>query len=155
MVSPIIDFESCSRIQPFRYGIACPIFCLMPDHFHMIWMGLFKESDQLLTMKHFRKSMNESLRCIRFELQDQAYDHVLRDEEKNDLAFREECEYVARNPERDGLVKPNGYQSSKFTGCVVPGYPQLRPFDDGCWDEFERVICYLRKNGLSRDVGKQ
>lgn len=24
----------------FRFGLVCPIFCLMPDHFHMVWMGL-------------------------------------------------------------------------------------------------------------------
>ncbi|TWU02911.1 hypothetical protein [Stieleria varia] len=138
----------------FRYAIACPMFCLMPDHVHMVWMGLFVQSDQLLAMKHFRKSMNESLRRIGFELQDQAYDHVLRADEKRDLAFREVCEYVARNPERAGLVKPDGYKTYKFTGCLVPGYPQLRPFEDGFWDELDRVICYLRKNGLSRVVGK-
>ena len=36
-------------------------------------MGLFVQSDQLLAMKQFRKSMNESLRRIGVELQDQAY----------------------------------------------------------------------------------
>ncbi len=74
----------------FRYGLACPIFCLMPDHFHLLWMGLFAGSDQLLAMKHFRKSVNESLKRIGFELQDQAYDHVLRDEERQEHAF-EKC----------------------------------------------------------------
>ena len=54
----------------FRYGIVCPIYCLMPDHFHMVWMGLFKESDQLLGMKHFRKTLNESLQRVDFKLQD-------------------------------------------------------------------------------------
>ena len=46
----------------FRYAIACPVFCLMPDHFHMVWIGLMDESDQLLAMKHFRKGANETLR---------------------------------------------------------------------------------------------
>ena len=39
----------------FRYAIACPIFCLMPDHFHMVWMGLSDESDQLLAMNILEK----------------------------------------------------------------------------------------------------
>ncbi len=134
----------------FRYGIACPIFCLMPDHFHMVWIGLFDGSDQLLAMKHFRKSVNESLGRIRCELQDQAYDHVLRKEERIEASFHDVCNYVARNPERAGLVNADAFAIYKFLGCVVPGYPQLRPFESGFWDEFDRVISFLRKEGLFR-----
>jgi len=46
----------------FRYQLACSIFCLMPDHIHMLWPGLSNESDQLIAMKRFRKDVNESLR---------------------------------------------------------------------------------------------
>jgi len=134
----------------FRYAIACPIFCLMPDHLHMVWMGLLDESNQLLAMKHFRKAANETLRRIGYELQDQAYDHIVRSDERQDEAFHDVCEYVARNPERAGLVTVDGYSRYKFSGCLVPGYPQLRPFDDGFWNEFDRVISYLRANGLFR-----
>lgn len=134
----------------FRYQIVCPIFCLMPDHFHMIWMGLFTESDQLLAMKHFRKSVNESLHRIGCELQDQAYDHVLKEEESLEPAFRDVCDYVARNPERAGLVPPEEYCTYKCSGCLVPGYPQLRPFDEGFWNEYDRIVSYLRASGLFR-----
>jgi putative transposase len=134
----------------FRYGIACPIFCLMPDHFHQVWMGLFDDSDQLLAMKHFRKSVNESLVRIEHKLQDQAYDHVLRDDERQEGAFREVCEYVARNPERAGLAELDGYKDYCFTGCLIPGYPQLRPFEPDFWNEFGRVISFIRKDGLVR-----
>ncbi len=24
----------------FRYSLACPIYCAMPDHIHMVWIGL-------------------------------------------------------------------------------------------------------------------
>ncbi len=134
----------------FRYGIACPIFCLMPDHLHMVWMGLFDTSDQLLAMKHFRKSCNESLKRINHELQDQSYDHVLKEEERLADQFRTICKYVATNPERAGLVKAGGYADYKFSGCLVPGYPQLRPFEPNFWDEYDRVVSYLRKEGLFR-----
>ena len=134
----------------FRYGVACPIFCLMPDHFHLLWMGLFEDSDQLLAMKHFRKSVNESLARIEYELQDQAYDHVLREDEKQEQAFKDVCEYIARNPERAELIEQDGYRDYPFTGSLVPGYPQLRPFESAFWDEFDRVISFIRKNGLSR-----
>jgi len=75
---------------------------------------------------------------------------VLRSDERQDEAFHDVCEYVARNPERAGLVPVDGYSGYKFSGCLVPGYPQLRPFDDGFWNEFDRVISYLRANGLFR-----
>lgn len=71
----------------FRYGLSCPIYCLMPDHFHMVWMGLCDGSDQLNAMKHFRCSTNESLTRIGFELQDQAFDHVLRNDERRMKRF--------------------------------------------------------------------
>ncbi len=45
----------------FRYGMVCPMFCLMPDHFHMVWMGLFEDSDQLNALKHFRSNCNQSI----------------------------------------------------------------------------------------------
>ncbi|OYP33077.1 hypothetical protein [Rhodopirellula sp. MGV] len=134
----------------FRYGIASPIFCLMPDHFHMVWMGLFTESNQLLAMKHFRKTVNESLHRIGFDLQDQAYDHVLQNDERREEGLLAICDYVARNPERKRLVEPDGYRTYQYTGCLVPGYPQLRPFEDGFWDELNRVMAYLKKNGLFR-----
>ena len=134
----------------FRYGVACPIFCLMPDHLHFVWMGFYDGSDQLLAMKHFRKSINESLHRIDFELQDQAFDHVLKDVEKSDRSFHDVCNYVARNPERAGLVEHEAYAKYKFSGCLVPGYPQLRPFEESFWNEFDRTISYLRKEGLFR-----
>jgi REP element-mobilizing transposase RayT len=143
-------FRELLTHRTFRYGLACPIFCLMPDHLHMIWLGLCKGADQLHAMKHFRKSINESLRRIGHELQDQSYDHVLKEEERREVAFRETCNYVARNPERAGLVEVDGYASYKFSGCIVPGYPELRPFELGFWDRFDRVISYLRKEGLVR-----
>lgn len=143
-------FRELVTHSAFRYGIACPIFCLMPDHFHLLWVGLLEGSNQLLAMKHFRKSVNESLKRIGFELQDQAYDHVLRDEERQEQAFREVCEYIARNPERAGLVREDGYKEYPFTGCLIPGYPQLRPFEATFWNELDRTMSYLRKNGLSR-----
>jgi putative transposase len=31
---------------------------------------------------------------------------------------------------------------------LVPGYPELRPFDRDFWTRFDRSVSYLRKNGL-------
>lgn len=134
----------------FRYAMVCPIFCLMPDHFHFLWIGLGEYSDQLNAMQHFRKTINDSLSRIDYELQDQAYDHVLREDERQAQAFLDVCEYIARNPERAGLAALDGYKSYPYTGCLIPGYPQLRPFEEGFWNELERVVSYIRANGLFR-----
>ena len=134
----------------FRYGLCCPIFCLMPDHIHMVWMGLCQGSDQLNAMKHFRTRCNESLERIGFELQDQAYDHVFKDEERKEAEFRNVCEYIARNPERAQLVRYDEFANYLFSGCITPGYPELRPFEADYWGKFDRIVSFLRKQGLMR-----
>jgi len=132
----------------FRYGLVCPIFCLMPDHMHMIWMGMLAKSDQLNAMKHFRTRCDDSLKRIGFELQDQAYDHVLKDEERREDEFWKLCEYIARNPERAGIVNQDEFAEYGFTGCLVPGYPELRPFESDFRSRFNRIVSHLRKNGF-------
>jgi hypothetical protein len=116
----------------------------------MVWMGLCDGSDQLNAIKHFRTNCNASMKRIGFELQDQAYDHVFKDEERHDVEFRNVCEYIARNPERKGLVELDGYASYRFTGCLVPGYPELRPFDAEFWGDFDKIISFIRREGLMR-----
>jgi len=141
-------FRELLAHSQFRYAIACPIFCLMPDHIHLLWMGIWEASDQRLAMRHLRKRLNASLVRIGFELQDQPYDHVLQEEERQEAALMETCEYIARNPERAGIVALDGYASYPYSGCLVPGYPELRPFDPDLWTRFDRSVSYLRKNGL-------
>src|SRR5437868_14679860 len=29
-----------------RHGISCPTYCLMPDHCHIVWMGLCLKTEQ-------------------------------------------------------------------------------------------------------------
>ncbi|WP_063870175.1 hypothetical protein [Novipirellula maiorica] len=58
------------------------------------------------------------------------------------------CEYVARNPERAGLVAVDAYAEYPFSGCLVPGYPELKPFEPDFWTRFNRSVSYLRKNHL-------
>lgn len=128
----------------FQQMIACPIFCLMPDHIHMIRLGISESSDQRLAMRHLRTRLNRSLLAIGFELQDQSYDHVLSDNERKDKAFMDVCEYISRNPERSGLVATDGYQKYPYTGCLVPGYPELKPFDSDFWMRFNRTVSHLR-----------
>ena len=134
----------------FRYGLCCPIFCLMPDHFHMMWIGVFDGSDQLPAMKHFRKRVNEVLQVFDVRLQDQAYDNVIKEDERHELAFIETCEYIARNPERAKLIGLDEFADYKYSGCIVPGYPELKPSTDDYWTRFWRAYSFLQKEGLTR-----
>jgi putative transposase len=89
-----------------RYHLLCPIYCLMPDHLHLLWMGVAKSTDQRKAARFFRRHANELLKRTlpgtRF--QKQAYDHVLRQHEKNADAVREMAWYIVQNPVRAGLV---------------------------------------------------
>ena len=141
-------FRELLTHSQFRFAIACPIFCMMPDHIHLMWLGILNCSNQKLAMRHLRTRCNESLRRIGFEFQDQPYDHVLREEERQELAFVASCEYIARNPERAGLVGVDEYAKYPFSGCLIPGYPELKPFESDYWTRFDRTVAWLRKNGL-------
>ena len=134
----------------FRYGLTCPIYCCMPDHIHFLWIGILDRADQQLAAKFFRKQINPVLEKLGARLQRQPYDHVLRDEERDREAFEATAEYIARNPERAGLVPFDGYREYKFTGCLAPGYPELDLWQPDYWERFWRTYSYLQTNGLFR-----
>jgi len=48
--------HACARERLF-----CPAYCLMPDHLHLMWLGLALESDQLNAMKFLRLHLNRLL----------------------------------------------------------------------------------------------
>ena len=135
----------------FRYAITCPIFCCMPDHIHLMWLGLSNgSSDQLNAMKYFRLQLNDVLRKIDFELQTQGFDSVLDDDERERTAFEDVCEYIARNPERKGLVEPDRFMDYRFTNCLVPGAPELNVFESTYWESFWRIYTASVQQGLQR-----
>ena len=134
----------------FRDRIACPIFCLMPDHSHLLWCGLSVASDQLLAMRHLRTDLDDCLKRIGYELQKQSYDHVLKDEELERDVIESLVEYIARNPERQGLVGNDEFAAYPFTGCLLPGYPQVRLFQSDSWDRVWRTIAFLKRTECFR-----
>lgn len=134
----------------FRYGLCCPMYCCMPDHIHLLWVGLLDGSDQRIAAKFFRTQLNPELEKLGARFQQQPYDHVLSEEDRERSAFGEVVEYIARNPERAGLVGPDGYRQYPYTGCLVPGYPDLIPWQFDFWDLFWRICSNLRTNGLTR-----
>lgn len=138
----------------FRYAITCPVYCCMPDHIHLLWIGLFENTDQLNAMKYFRRQVNEVLGKIGFSLQDQGYDNVLGEDDRIETAFEGVCEYIARNPERKGLVAADEFKKYRFTDCLIPGAPEVKFFHAGYWETFWRITSTSRMNGLHRTAKK-
>ena len=134
----------------FRYGLCCPIYCCMPDHIHLLWIGILDGSDQRNAAKFFRTQLNPILAKLGARFQPQPYDHVLREEDREQSAFEQVVEYIARNPERAGLVQADAFREYKYTGCLVPGYPDLNPWQYKFWDLFWRIYNNLRAEGLIR-----
>ena len=118
-----------------RERLLCPTYCLMPDHLHMVWMGLGLDSDQLNGMAFLCTQLEPRLAPHRF--QHQAHDHVLKDEERRRNAFAAVCNYILENPLRAGLVQAPGEWS--FSGAVVPGYPALHPLETDFWPRFWKL----------------
>ena len=121
-----------------REGLLCPTYCLMPDHIHLLWMGLRRDSDQRNGMKFLREHVGILLRPHRF--QHQAHDHVLREKERVRGAFAKVCFYVIDNARHAELVEDA--RDWPFSGAIVPGNPQLHPLAENFWPLFWKV--YLR-----------
>ena len=134
----------------FRFGFCCPIYCCMPDHIHLLWMGIFNGSDQRNAAKYFRRQLNPVLEKFGARLQKQPYDHVLREEERKQTAFENIVEYIARNPERAGLVSEDCFCEYPYTDCLVPGYPELKLWQEDFWERFWRIFSHLQENGLMK-----
>jgi REP element-mobilizing transposase RayT len=122
-----------------RQGLLSPCYVLMPDHLHLVWMGLRVDSDQRNAMRFVRQHLavelaRRSSSERRFVLQKQAHDHVLRQQERLRGAFAKVCFYVLDNPRRKGLVSQAG--EWPFLGAVVPGYPFLHPLAEDFWKLF-------------------
>src|ERR1039458_8165160 len=49
-----------------REGLLSPAYCLMPDHLHLVWMGLRADSDQRNGVKFLRAQLGRFLRPVRF-----------------------------------------------------------------------------------------
>jgi hypothetical protein len=107
----------------------------MPDHLHLIWMGLRLDSDQLNGMAFLRTYLELALAPAKF--QPQAHDSVLRATEREHDAFAKACFYILNNPVKAGLVsKPADWN---FCGAIVPGYPTLHPLKSDFWEKFWKL----------------
>jgi REP element-mobilizing transposase RayT len=124
-----------------REGLLCPAYCLMPDHLHLLWLGLRADSDQRNAMTFLRTQLKPLLHPHR--LQPQAYDHVLRQEDRKRGAFSRLCFYILANPVRAGLIQES--EVWPYGGAVIPGYPVFHPLDEDFWARFWKIFQDLRQ----------
>src|SRR5690625_3145090 len=115
-----------------RQGLACPIYVIMLDHLHLIWIGCRETSDQLLATRCFRKEFNRLL--YPDKLQKQAHDHLLREEAREEEAFAAAWNYIAENPERAELV--DSWREYRYIGSLVPGFAGLDPREAVFFESF-------------------
>jgi putative transposase len=107
----------------------------MPDHMHLIWMGMQRDTDQKNGIKFLREHLGTFLNPHRF--QHQAHDSVLRPEQRRRNAFSKLCFYIIDNPRKKGFVEDPG--EWKFNGAIIPGYPTMHPLDDDFWPKFWKL----------------
>ena len=126
------QFREIMLHASFRHGLLCPTYCLMPDHLHLLWIGLRRQTDQRVAMAFLRTHLGHALAPFRF--QHQAYDHVLRQSERDRDALARICFYILNNPIRaERATRPGEWT---YTGAIVPGHPRMHPSDPGFWERF-------------------
>jgi REP element-mobilizing transposase RayT len=123
------------------YHVLVPVYCLMPDHVHVLLVGIAPEADQKKAIAFLRRHLNALLKCQQdTALQKQAYDHVLKKTEREHDAFRAIAFYILENPVRKGLVE--SADRWPFSGCVVAGHPgwmvSHAEYWNGVWGIFQK-----------------
>jgi REP element-mobilizing transposase RayT len=124
-----------------RGFMCCPVYCLMPDHGHFLFVGYDSRTDQRLAVRWFRREWNRILKP--HALQHQPYDSVLREKDRSREGFADMVGYILRNPLRAGLVQK--WQDWPYSGAIFPGYPHLDPRKPLFWDDFWKAL--LRHSG--------
>ena len=122
-----------------RESLFCPAYVLMPDHLHLLWLGLRVASNQADAMRFLRKYLQReftrrSPTGVEYQLQKQAHDSVVKEKDRTRGALAKTCFYILDNPRRKGLVAHT--REWPLLGAVVPGYPFLHSLTDDFWPDF-------------------
>lgn len=125
-----------------RYHQLAPTYGLMPDHLHILWMGTDPSSDQLRAASFFRKHLNFLLRRHQVTLMEQAYDHVLKEHEREKGAFESMLFYITENPARAKLVEKA--DNWEFSGSAASGYPDFDWRDDKFTEKLWKIYALER-----------
>jgi putative transposase len=126
-----------------RYQLVCPAYVLMTDHVHLILMGTAPSANQRKATAFLRRYLKPEP----FDWQHQPHDHVLREKDREQGAFQKAVHYTLENPVRKHLSEaPESWQ---FTGCMVPGYPVLNPFQVKYWEVFWNAYWAARNDNTT------
>ena len=119
-----------------RYSLACPAYVLMPDHAHLLWLGLDEQgSDQRLAIEFLRKHLRPFL--VPADWQHQPHDHVLTEAESERGALQTVAHYIFENPVCAQLAAH--WQDYAYTGYCIAGYPDLDVRREDYWELFWRI----------------
>ena len=128
-----------------REHVFCPAYCLMPDHIHLVWMGMRPASDQLKAIAFLRTHLESALGADRV-WQHQPHDRVVREADRERSAFADTCAYILRNPVRMELVATEA--DWPYAGTIIPGYPDLHPLAPNFWERFWKLYAAKREEGV-------
>lgn len=131
-----------------RENLLCPIYVLMPDHLHLVWMGIADTSDQRTATTFVRTQLEPFLAPHIW--QHQPHDHVLRENEREHDAFASTWHYIAENPVRKGLV--SAARDWPYLGSIAPGYPRLHPLDETFPSLFWRIYAVAAQRGRAGKI---
>ncbi|MBI4324513.1 MAG: hypothetical protein HY674_04545 [Chloroflexi bacterium] len=154
-----VSFHACFRElllhAAARESLFCPTYILMPDHLHLVWLGLRVASDQREAMRFLRKYLSRELARRSaaggpFELQKQSHDSVLKEKDRTRGALAASCFYLLDNPRRAGLVSHPG--EWPHLGAAVPGYPFMHPLEEGFWPMFWKLYQEQREPAPTHPV---
>lgn len=124
-----------------RNDALCPCYCLMPDHMHLMTMGVSRNSNNKSCIRFLRRHLNKELKNRNFEFQSQAYDHVLDEKERKRGSFEIAARYISENPVRNGIAADR--ISWPYSRALVPGFPNLDPRDSNYWDRFWKIYASI------------
>lgn len=122
-----------------RFRLACAAYVLMPDHIHLLTLGLTDDANQRSAVSFLRRHLHAALSPARW--QHQPYDHVLTALERARDAFQAVASYILQNPVRAGLVTRAA--DYPYLGNCVPGYPDLDQVCQDYWERFWRIYYRL------------
>lgn len=110
VVAPQVEFLGRAAQE---YGCVVPIYCFMPDHLHVMFMGLHESSNCLFAMSKFKLLSGKWMhRKGLIGWQPDFFDHIMRAGED----WLKHAHYIAMNPVRAGLVE--NYFDYPFLGTV-------------------------------------
>lgn len=131
-----LNFREILLHTCLRYRLATPVYCIMPDHIHLLWIGLSPESDQIKASSFLRKYFGCHIRPLTW--QRQPHDHVVREEERSLGRYVDTIFYILNNPVRAGLA--DQWQDYPYLGAMLPGYPDLDRRDEDFHERFWALI---------------